>query len=143
ASNIMLNGVQVRVPDVVGMEEKDAQNAINDAGFKFERETIVIFSEQYPPGTVVMQTPVADTTMTVGGTVVYVLATNKYPKWWTNWPPGWNPNGPPDDCWGNTWPPPEWTTNPPNGWNPNPPEPEPEPEPDPSPGPEPEPEPDQ
>ncbi|PKQ27344.1 MAG: glycosyl transferase family 51 [Actinobacteria bacterium HGW-Actinobacteria-4] len=133
ASATMLNGALLRVPNVVGMEEKEAQLEINDAGFAYAKDSVLLFSDAYPPGTIVSQRPEADSTLNGGGTVTYVIATNKRPAWWTNWPAGWNPNVAPADWWGSTWPPPEFNTNPPNGWNPNPPDPDPDPDPVPDP----------
>lgn len=116
-SNTMLSGVPRPTPDVLCLPEKDAQNAINDAGMRHERGAD-LFSQVCPPGTVALQSPAAGTNQNPGATVIYQLATDQRPSWWYNWPAGWDPMTPPADWWGGTWPPAEWTTDPPNGWDP-------------------------
>ncbi|WP_291378400.1 penicillin-binding protein [Demequina sp.] len=137
ASDSMINGVNLRVPDVVGLSEKEAHWAINDAGFQYAKSAQPVYQPGVPAGQIVQQSPVADATMRAGGTVTYYMSTDALPGWWHNWPAGWNPNVAPADWWGGAWPPPDWTpNNPSQGWNPNPePDPDPEPTPEPTPGP--------
>jgi membrane peptidoglycan carboxypeptidase len=129
ASDTMLNGIKIRVPDIVGETEGRAQRLINDAGFVFAKNSREIFSNEYPPGTVVSQSPAANSQTTVGTAITYTIATDKRPSWWYNWPEGRDPMDVPETWWGNSWPPAEFATNPPNGWSLEP-EPEPEPEPE-------------
>jgi membrane peptidoglycan carboxypeptidase len=139
ASATMLSGIQMRVPNVVGMKEKEAQFEINDAGLRYNKSETTIYSSEYSPGQIVDQSPSPDSSVNSGSTVTYYVATNKRPGWWTNWPSNWDRNEAPDDWWGGSWPPSEFSTNPPNGWDPPEPEPEPEPEPTPTPSPTPSP----
>lgn len=120
ASGTMLNGIQMPVPNVLGMKEREAQLEINDAGFRYNKAETAIYSSEYSPGEIVDQSPSPDSRVSAGSTVTYYVATNKRPGWWTNWPSGWDPLEPPDDWWGGSWPPSQWSTNPPNGWDPNP-----------------------
>lgn len=114
----MLSGVPRPTPDLMCMEEKDAQNAVNDAGMRYERGADQ-FSAACPPGTVVMQTPAPGTNQNPGSTVIYQIATDQRPAWWYNWPAGWDPMTPPADWWGGSWPPAEFATTPPAGWDPS------------------------
>ncbi len=65
---------QVTVPNVVGMSQSDAENAITKAGLKLgnivERET------QYPNGQVIKQKPEADTKAAPGSMVGMVVSKN-------------------------------------------------------------------
>lgn len=136
ASSAMINGVQLRVPDVVGMKEKEAKHAINDAGFLYAKSGERVYDPSVPAGSIVKQSPEADSTMGPGGKVTYYLSTSKLPGWWTNWPSGWDPLKAPKDWWGGPWPPPDWTkNNPSQGWDPTPDTPDPTPAPSPTPGP--------
>lgn len=125
----ILNGVQREVPDIVtpGYTERDAQYAINDAGFHYNVSAERLYRPGVPAGTIVSQSPAAGTMMTVGGTVTYYLSTDAYPGWWYNWPSGWDPLQAPSDWWGGAWPPPSWQpNNPSNGWDPTPDPPDPD-----------------
>lgn len=136
ASSAMINGVQLRVPDVVstGLSEKEARWAINDAGFLAAKSGELIYRPDVPAGTIVKQSPEPNSTMGPGGTVTYYVSTSKLPSWWTKWPSGWDPLKAPSDWWGGSWPPPDWTkNNPSQGWDPDP-KPDPEPTPSPAPG---------
>jgi len=119
-SNDILYGVPREVPNVIGLTEREAMKAINEAGFKYNKAEQVVFDPSYVKGTVINQTPGASSKALPGSTITYFVGTNKLPKWWTKWPAGWDPNTPPADYWGDVWPPPEFATNPPQGWNPNP-----------------------
>lgn len=131
ASDQMLNGAQLTVPDVKGKTEKEANDLINDAGFLSEASPEVIFDASVPPGTIIRQSPEAGSLLKAGSKVTYYRATDALPGWWYNWPDGWDRNVPPSDWWGGTanWPPAEFATNPPIGWVVAPP-----PNPDPGPG---------
>ena len=114
----MLTGVPMPVPDVRNLTEKDAQAAINLAGFSFDVGAELIVDPSVPAGTIVKQAPEAGTSMLPGGMVTYYLSTDSYPGWWYNWPAGWDQNVPPSDWWGGagSWPPVQFATNPPAGW---------------------------
>ncbi|MCB2413212.1 transglycosylase domain-containing protein [Demequina sp. TTPB684] len=131
ASDVIVNGAQLRVPMVVGLPEKEAQWAINDAGFQYNKSTEFVYQPGVPAGQIVQQQPEADATMRAGGTVTYYMSTDQLPGWWYNWPAGWDPLVAPADWWGGAWPPPDWTkNNPSQGWDPTPkPPPNPTPEP--------------
>ena len=118
-SNAMLNGVPRPVPDVMCLEEKEAQQEINTAGFTYVNAGS-LYSATCPEGTVTRIDPEAGTSLSPGASVSYDRAVSTMPSWWTNWPAGWDPNTPPSDWWGSTWPPAEWSTHPPTGWDPNP-----------------------
>jgi membrane peptidoglycan carboxypeptidase len=124
----MLYGVPIEIPDVTGMTEREAQRALNDAGFKYQKSEQIIFDPNYVKGTVIGQSPGGLSKALPGSVVTYVIGTDKLPKWWTKWPSQWDPSVPPADYWGDVWPPPEFETNPPQGW------PGTEPSPDPDPG---------
>lgn len=122
-SNDILYGVPREVPDVVGMTEAQAKQAINEAGFRYARAEEPVFDPNYIKGTVAAQNPAGAGKALPGSIVTYVIGTDKYPGWWTKWPAGWDPTTPPEGYWGNVWPPPEFESNPPEGWplsNPNP-----------------------
>lgn len=114
----MLSGVKMPVPDVRNLPEKEAQEAINLAGFAFELGAELVFDPSVPAGTIVAQSPEAGSSMLPGGTVTYYMSTDAYPGWWYNWPSGWDQTVPPADWWGGAgnWPPAEFATNPPAGW---------------------------
>jgi len=133
-SNDILYGVPRVVPDVVGLSEKDAQAALNAAGFRFTKSTQVVLDPSYVKGTVVAQNPLAQYKALPGSVITYYIGTTKLPAWWYNWPAGWDPSTPPPGYWGNVWPPPEFATNPPAGWPGTSPSPDPGPGPGPGPG---------
>ncbi|NTV38958.1 MAG: PASTA domain-containing protein [Demequinaceae bacterium] len=114
----MLSGVKQPVPDVRNLPEKDAQEAINLAGFAFAVGGELIFDPSVPAGTIVKQSPEAGSSMLPGGTVTYYMSTDAFPSWWYNWPSGWDQNVPPSDWWGGAgnWPPVQFSTDPPVGW---------------------------
>jgi eukaryotic-like serine/threonine-protein kinase len=64
---------QVEVPDVVGLSQADAQQALADAGF--ESETAERESNEADPGTVLEQSPAAHELADPGATVTLTLAT--------------------------------------------------------------------
>lgn len=117
-SGSIMNGVSARVPSVIGVPEPDAQNLINDAGFLYVVAPDRKLRPDVPAGTIVEQSPVADSSLTVGGTVTYWLSTPEYPAWWYNWPLEWDEAVRPSDYWGASWPPAEFTTTPPTGYVP-------------------------
>ncbi len=125
----MLTGVKMPVPDVRNLSEKEAQEAINIAGFTYALSPELIFDPSVAPGTIVKQSPDAGSSMFPGGTVTYYMSTDSYPGWWYNWPSGWDRAVPPADWWGGTgnWPPAQFATNPPVGWVVTPPTPVPTP----------------
>jgi membrane peptidoglycan carboxypeptidase len=137
ASDIMINGAQLRVPSVVGLSEKEAQWAINDAGFAYAKSAELVYQPGVPAGQIVQQQPEANSMMRAGGTVTFFMSTDQRPAWWYNWPSNWDPLVAPADWWGGAWPPADWTkNNPSQGWDPTPnPPPDPDPEPTPDPGP--------
>lgn len=135
ASPAILNGVQLRVPDIVnaGLSETEAKWAINEAGFQYAKSGEVVYRPDVPAGTIIRQSPAPNSTMGPGGVVTYYVSSSALPGWWTKWPAGWDPLKAPSDWWGGSWPPDGWTkNNPSQGWDPNP---KPDPEPTPSPGP--------
>ncbi len=137
ASDAMINGSQLRVPNVVGLglSDQEAEWIINDAGFQYAKSSERVYEPGVPSGEIVQQSPAADSTMRAGGKVTFYVSTSKLPGWWTKWPSGRDPLKAPSDWWGGSWPPPDWTpNNPSQGWNPNP-EPPPEPTPEPTPAP--------
>jgi membrane peptidoglycan carboxypeptidase len=115
-SNDVLYGVPRDVPNVIGMTEAKAKYALNAAGFRYSKQTQVVFDPNYVKGTVVAQAPGGSSRALPGATITYYIGTTKVPDWWYNWPAGWDPNTPPSDYWGDVWPPPEFASNPPNGW---------------------------
>ena len=137
ASAAMINGSQLRVPNVVGLglSVRDAEWAINDAGFQYVKSNETIYQGGVAAGQIIQQTPTAGSTMSPGGTVTIYLASDKLPSWWTKWPSDWDPLVAPSDWWGGAWPPADWTkNNPSKGWDPTPPAP-PTPSPEPTPAP--------
>jgi len=117
-SNDVLYGIPRDIPNVVGRREATAKALLNAAGFSYNAATV--YNPSVPVGTVAAQDPPAGTSTRPGARVTYYVSTSDFPAWWTNWPSDWDPNVPPADYWGDTWPPPEWLTNPPVGWNPTP-----------------------
>lgn len=115
-TSAVLNGVPVRVPDVLGKSEHQARLAANEAGFLFQVAETPVFSSEYPAGSVGAQSPGVGGKATPGSTLTVHIATDTYPDWWYNWPAGWDRNQAPDDYWGDSWPPSEFSSNPPNGW---------------------------
>lgn len=114
----MLTGVKTLVPDVRNLAEKDAQDAINMAGFSFALSPELIYDPSVPAGTIVRQSPDAGSMALPGSTVTYFKSSADYPAWWYNWPSGWDQSVPPSDWWGGAgnWPPVQFATNPPTGW---------------------------
>ena len=137
ASDAMINGSQLRVPNVVGLglSVQAAEWAINDAGFQYNKSDQLVYVPGVPAGQIVQQSPAADSTMRAGGVVTFYMSTDALPGWWTKWPSGWDPLTAPADWWGGAWPPADWTkNNPSKGWDPTPVAP-----PSPTPGPDPKP----
>ncbi len=118
-SNDVLYGVPREVPNIIGLTEKEAQKVLNEAGFRYAKATQVVLDPNYVKGTVINQAPGAANKALPGSVVTYYVGTSKLPKWWYKWPKKWDPMVPPDDYWGDVWPPPEFYTNPPQGWNPD------------------------
>ena len=119
----IMYGADLTVPDVVnaGYDQTAAQNAINDAGFRYAVSDELLYRPGVAPGTIVAQQPEAGSLAKGGTTVTYFLSTDAYPSWWYNWPSGWNPLTPPSDWWGGAWPPSNWVpNNPSHGWDPTP-----------------------
>ena len=114
----MLTGVKTLVPDVRNLSEKDAQDAINMAGFNYVLSDELIYDPSVPAGTIVRQSPDAGSMALPGATVSYYMSSADYPAWWYNWPSGWDQKVPPSDWWGGAgnWPPVQFKTNPPAGW---------------------------
>ncbi len=139
ASDAMINGSQLRVPNVVGLglSVQQAEWTINDAGFQYAKSAELVYVPGVPAGQIIRQSPAADSTMRAGGVVKFYLSTDALPGWWTKWPAGWDPLTAPADWWGGAWPPADWTkNNPSKGWDPTPkgpPSPEPTPAPTPAP----------
>lgn len=106
---------QMTVPDVRGMLEDDAQNAINDAGYRYEPNSIQVFSDTLPPGTVIYQSVEPGLNLGAGTVIGYTLSRNSLPDWWFTWPGSWDPCIAPADWWGTEWPPDAW--GPATGWS--------------------------
>ncbi len=66
------------VPDVVGMSQKDAEAALEDAGF--ETLATKVTTNDAPAGDVVAQVPAADTELTKGSQVAIQVAQAEAPK---------------------------------------------------------------
>ena len=115
-SNDILYGVPREVPNVVGMTEAEAKDALNTAGFRYAKAEKRVYDPNYVKGTVVAQDPPGDGRALPGAVITYYIGTDKLPDWWTHWPHNWDPSTPPADYWGAVWPPPEFETNPPQGW---------------------------
>lgn len=138
ASPTIINGAQLRVPNVVGLglSVQDAEWVINDAGFQYVKSNQLVYQPGVPAGQIVQQTPTAGSTMGPGGQVTIYLSSDQLPSWWTKWPSGWDPLTAPSDWWGGEWPPPDWKKNDPSqGWDPTPKTAPPSPTPTPSPKP--------
>ncbi|WP_291382553.1 penicillin-binding protein [Demequina sp.] len=138
ASATIINGSQLRVPNVVGLglSLQNAEWVINDAGFQYVKSNETFYQPGVPAGQIVQQSPTAGSTMRPGGAVTVYLSSDQRPSWWTKWPSGWDPLTAPSDWWGGAWPPPDWEKNDPSqGWDPTPKTTPPSPGPDPSPAP--------
>ena len=90
-SNDILYGVPREVPNVVGMTERQAQSALNKAGFRYTKATQVVVDPNYVKGTVAAQNPPALNKSLPGSVITYYIGTTKLPGWWYNWPAGWDP----------------------------------------------------
>jgi hypothetical protein len=127
------------VPEVRGLLEVEAQNAINDAGFFYAVDPVRVFDDTRPAGTVIVQSEDPGEILPPGATITYQVTIDTLPAWWFTWPASWDPCVPPADWWGTdeSWPPDEW--GPPTGWSGSgcgvPPDPDPSPSPTPSPEP--------
>ncbi|WP_159449349.1 transglycosylase domain-containing protein [Demequina sp. NBRC 110051] len=112
----VLNGVPVRVPNVIGMGQWMARDELLDLGFRVTFADSPIYSSRVESGKVAAQSWGAGAMATPGTTITLSLATDELPSWWYNWPEGWDQNTAPSGYWGSSWPPAEFETNPPNGW---------------------------
>lgn len=133
-----LGWFDLTIPDVRGMPLQDAENAINDAGYRWEVDPVQIYDELNAPGTVVFQSALPEEELGPGATIVLAVARNTLPSWWFNWPASWNPCVAPSDWWDDGWPPSEWASGGPSGWSDagcGDPDPDPDPDPEPTPSP--------
>ena len=66
-----------KIPDVVGMQQKDAEKAIRDAGF--EPDVLEVLDTTKPEGTVIQQSPQAGQTADQGSTVTILVSPYQAP----------------------------------------------------------------
>ena len=68
-SNDVLYGIPREVPNVIGLTEKEAQRALNEAGFRYTKAEQVVTDPNYVKGTVVNQSPGAASKALPGSSV--------------------------------------------------------------------------
>ncbi|WP_159449602.1 transglycosylase domain-containing protein [Demequina sp. NBRC 110057] len=112
----VLNGIPVRVPNVIGMRQWQARDELAELGFRVSFSETPVYSSTVESGNVAAQSYGSGAMVTPGTTIRLTLATDQLPEWWYTWPEGWDQNEAPSDYWGSTWPPAEFETNPPSGW---------------------------
>ncbi len=104
------------VPEVVGEGEITAKHMINDQGWRWEVDPVLVYSDLVPGRTVLSQWPEPGSGPDSGNAVRIVVSRSKLPAWWTEWPATKDPCVAPKDWWGKpTWPPPASS-----GWGPPP-----------------------